>query len=169
VIGVQFLSHFRTTLDYVHDRMILEPQNATARARGSVAEIPFWFVGDHNLVARGRLDKGPKQLFLVDTGIGSFTFTAPDSTLRDAGLQIPAPRPGPQNARRRAPPVAVFPIDSLSLGTLTENKLTGIYGNFPPPLETGLGIHVGGIVSHGYFHKYAVTFDFDRMTIGIRK
>lgn len=168
VIGVEFLSHFRPTLDYAHNRMILEPQNAPTPARASLAEIPFWFVGDHYLVASGRLDKGPKQLFFVDTGLGNYAFTAPDSTLRDAGVPVPAPPPRPSGARGLPPP-AGFPIASLSLGSLTENKLTGVYGTFPPALEEGLGVHVGGIVSHGFFHTYAVTFDFGRMTIGIRK
>ncbi|HEY3778396.1 MAG TPA: aspartyl protease family protein [Rhizomicrobium sp.] len=168
VIGVEFLSHFRTTLDYVHDRMILEPANAPARERANVAEIPFWFVGDHYLVAPGRLDKGPKQLFFVDTGLGNYAFTAPDSTLRDAEIAVPAPPARRAGARGPAPPPA-FPIASLSLGSLTENKLTGVYGSFPAPLENGLGIHVGGIVSHGFFHNHVVTFDFVRMTIGIRK
>jgi hypothetical protein len=170
VIGVEFLSHFRTTLDYVHDRMILQPQNAPehAHAGAPLAEIPFWFVGDHYLMAKGRLDKGPKQLFFVDTGLGNYPFTAPDSTLRDADVPVPTAPARPSGARGPAP-AATFPIASLSLGSLTENKLTGVYGTFPPPLETALGIHVGGIVSHGFFHTYAVTFDFLRMTITIRK
>lgn len=170
VIGVEFLSHFRTTLDYVHDRMILEPQNAPAHARGGalLAEIPFWFAGDHYLLARGRLDKGPKQLFFVDTGLGNYPFTAPDSTLRDANIPVPTAPARPSGSRGPAPP-AIFPIANLSLGSFTENRLTGVFGGFPPPLEDSLGFHVGGIVSHGYFHTYAVTFDFVRMTIAIRK
>ncbi|MGH6888823.1 MAG: aspartyl protease family protein [Rhizomicrobium sp.] len=170
VIGVEYLSHFRTTLDYVHDRMILAPQNAPERAHAGVplAEIPFWFVGDHYLVARGRLDKGPRQLFFIDTGLGSYAFTAPDSTLRDADIAVPAP-PARSSGARGPAPLATFPITSLSLGSLTENRLTGVFGAFPPPLENALGIHAGGIVSHGFFHTYAVTFDFVRMTITVRK
>lgn len=170
VIGVEFLSHFRTTLDYVHDRMIIEPQNAPEHVHAGVpiAEIPFWFAGDHYLVARGRLDKGPKQLFFIDTGLGSYSFTAPDSTLRDADIPVPAPPARPSGARGPAPP-ATFPIASLSLGSVSEGKLTGVFGAFPPPLENALGFHVGGIVSHGFFHTSVVTFDFVRMIIVIRK
>src|SRR5215469_152714 len=44
VIGTEFLSHFRFTLDYVHDRLILEPHDSTPRTGATIAEIPFWFV-----------------------------------------------------------------------------------------------------------------------------
>jgi hypothetical protein len=165
IIGTEFLSHFRFTLDYVHDRLILEPNDAP-RTGGVTAEIPFWFVGDHFLLAPGRLEKSSRQLFLVDTGIGSYAFAAPDSTLRDAGIPVP-PVKGAQ--RGAISPNAPFPIKQLSLGDLVEKNLTGNYGPFPPVLEKALGVHVGGIVSHKFFEPYIVTFDFVRMTIAIRK
>ena len=168
VIGTEFLSHFRTTLDYIHDRMILEPHDAPAKTGGSIAEVPFWLVGDHFLLAQGRLDQGPKQMFLINTGIAGTTFAAPESTLRDVGIPIPRPQ-GPAKNAIGAPPTAPFPIAKLSLGSLTQTKLTGQYGSFPPGLEKGLGVSVGGIVSHKFFEPYAVTFDFDRMTIGFHK
>jgi hypothetical protein len=166
VIGTEFLSHFRFTLDYVHDRLVLEPHDAPPRTGSAVAEIPFWFVGDHFLLASGRVDKSPKQLFLVDTGIGSYAFTAPESTLRDAGIPVPTPKGGQRGA---ISPSAPFPIKQLSLGSLAEKNLNGVYGPFPPVLEKALGVHVGGIVSHKFFESYAVTFDFQRMTITFRK
>jgi hypothetical protein len=166
VIGTEFLSHFRFTLDYVHDRLILEPHDAPPRTGAVAADVPFWFVGDHFLLAPGRLDKGAKQLFLVDTGIGSYAFTAPQSTLRDAGIPVPAPK-----GAQKGPitPTAPFPIKQLSLGSLEERNLTGDYGPFPPVLERALGVHIGGIVSHRFFERYSVTFDFVRMTMTFRK
>ena len=165
IIGTEYLSQFRATLDYVRDRLILEPREAPARSGARMAEIPFWMVGDHFLLAQGRLDRGPKQLLLVDTGFGRLAFTGPESTLQDAGITVPAPQAGPSGR----PPIAKFPIAQLSLGSLQEKNISGIYGAFPPGLENGLGVHVGGIVSHEYFLPYAVTFDFVRMKIGIRK
>jgi hypothetical protein len=165
LIGTEFLSHFRPTLDYVHDRLVLAPRDAPAETGGTIAEIPFWFVGDHMLLAPGRLDQGPKQLFLVNTGTAVAAFVAPDSTLRDAGVAVPTLQTG----KPGIPPAATFPVDHLSLGNLVESKLSGMYGPFPPRLENGLGFHIGGIVSHAFFHPYAVTFDFVRMRIDVRK
>ncbi|HEY3638000.1 MAG TPA: aspartyl protease family protein [Rhizomicrobium sp.] len=168
IIGTEFLSHYRATLDYPHDRLILEPHDAPAHGGGSLAEVPFWLIGDHFIVAMGRLDQGPKQLILADTGVGAYSFSAPQSTLRDAGIAVPSTQV-PAKSPIGEPPSAKFPIAKLSFGTLTESNLEGIYGIFPPGLEDGLGVHVGGVVSHGFFHNYAVTLDFGRMTISFRK
>lgn len=168
VIGTQFLSHFRATLDYVHGRLILEPRDSAPRKGTAIAEIPFWFVGDHILLASGRLVEGPRQLFFINTGMSGYAFIGPDSTLRDAGITVPTLQ-GPASGRMGLPRTATFPIPRLSLGDLTENNLTGIYGTFPPALENGLGLHIGGIVSHAFFHNYIVTYDFVQMKIGIRK
>lgn len=165
IIGTEYLSQFRATLDYVRNRLILEPREAPARSGARIAEIPFWVVGDHFLLAQGRLERGARQLLLVDTGFGRLAFTGPESTLRDAGITVPSPQAGPPGR----PPIAKFPIAQLSLGSLEEKNISGIYGAFPPGLENGLGVHVGGIVSHEYFLPYAVTFDFVRMKIDIRK
>jgi hypothetical protein len=168
VIGTEFLSHFRPTIDYVHDRLILEPHDAPLHSGGDIAEAPFVLVGDHFLLAQGRLDQGGKQMFLVDTGVAHNTFSAPASTLQDAGIPVPTPQ-GPEKAPIGMPPTAKFPITRLTLGNLSQTKLTGTYGSFPPALEKGLGVHIGGIVSHDYFAPYSVTFDFVRMTISFHK
>jgi hypothetical protein len=167
VIGTEFLSHFRPTLDYIHDRLVLEPLDAPTHSSGST-EVPFWLVGDHFVLAQGRLDQGPKQMFLVDTGVAGTTFAAAKSTLLDAGIPVPVPQ-GPAKNAIGVPPTALFPISRLSLGALTQTKLSGHYGPFPPALEGALGVHIGGLVSHGFFAPYAVTFDFVRMTIGFHK
>lgn len=168
VIGTQFLSHFRTTLDYVHDRLILEPKDAPPRGGQNIAQIPFLFFGDHVLLASGRLNEGPKQLFFVNTGMSGYAFVGPDSTLKDAAIQVPALQ-GPPPGRGGPPPTATFPIAHLSLGDYTESNVMGLYGTFPPALENGLGIHIGGVVSHAFFHNYTVTFDFVSMTIDLKK
>jgi hypothetical protein len=62
-----------------------------------------------------------------------------------------------------------FAVRSLLLGSLRRENLTGLFGPFPPSLESGTGIHVSGIVSHAFFRPYRVTFDFTRMTPSLRK
>jgi len=47
--------------------------------------------------------------------------------------------------------------------------LIGVYGAFPPSLESSLGFDVGGIISHQFFRPYAVTFDFRNMQLILRK
>jgi len=166
VIGTEFLSHFRFTLDYPHDRLVLEPQDSAPKSSGVIAEIPFWFVGDHFLLAEGRVDAAAKQLFVINTGVGGYAFAAPESTLRGAGIAVPTPKGAQLGV---VSPSAPFPIKQLSLGSLDEKNLSGMYGPFPPPLEMELGVHVGGMIAQEFFEPYAVTFDFVRMVIMVRK
>jgi len=134
IIGTEYLSQFRTTLDYVRNRLILEPREAPARTGGSIAEIPFWMAGDHFLLAQGRLDRGPKQLLLVDTAFGRLAFTGPESTLQDAGITVPAAQAAPSGR----PPIAKFPIAQLSLGSLEEKNISVFMEHFRRVSKTGL-------------------------------
>src|SRR5208282_4416407 len=149
--------------------LVLEPRDAPLPQSAALAVIPFWFVRDHYLLARGSLNDKTDQLFLVDTGLAGFAFTGPQSTLRDADIALP---PTPADTTSRAvgqSAAAPFAIRALSLGMLRRENLTGLYGPFPPSLESSLGVYVGGIVSHAFFRPYAVTFDFAQMKIYLRK
>jgi len=86
-----------------------------------------------------------------------------------AGIALPAAQNTPlPNAIGQS---AAVPIDirSLSLGTLTRENLGALYGPFPPSLESSTGVHIGGIISHAFFRPYAITFDFVRMKLVVRK
>jgi predicted aspartyl protease len=168
VIGTKLLSRFRATIDYPHGVLTLEPADAPS-PRDRAIEIPFLMVRDHFLLARGQVNDGPEHMLFVDTGLAGYAFTAPVSTLRDAGIALPmlpeqsAATPVGQSAAQ------AFDIRSLSLGSLRRKNLKGLYGPFPPQLESSTGVHIGGIVSHAFFRPYAVTFDFARMRLTLRK
>src|ERR1700678_1801967 len=90
VIGTSFLSRFRSTIDYPGGALILEPRDAPLLASPTVAEIPFWLVRDHFILARGALNGGPELMFFVDTGLAGSAFTAPASTFAASGVALPA-------------------------------------------------------------------------------
>jgi hypothetical protein len=126
-------------------------------------------VRDHFILAHGALDGGPEQMFFVDTGLAGSAFTAPASTFAASGVALPAAQNAPpSNAIGQS---AAVPVDikSLSLGVLTRENLGGLYGPFPPSLESSTGVHIGGIISHAFFRPYAITFDFVRMKLVVRK
>jgi hypothetical protein len=167
VIGTGLLSRFLSTIDYANAKLILAPKTSQAPKDSRAAEIPFWLLSDHLIVARGKLDNGPEQPFIVDTGLAGFAITAPRSTLRAAGIAIP------QVAQQKNGAIGIsaavpFPVAAFTLGTLKAANLQGLYGPFPPTLENGLGVHIGGIVSHQFFRPYAITFDFTHMQIIVR-
>jgi len=168
VIGTEFLSRFRATIDYPRGMLVLEPPDAP-RDRVQGIEVPFLMVRDHFLVARGALNDGAERAFLVDTGLAGNAFTAPAATLRDAGIAIPSLPPDSDSSEIGESAEAPFDIRALSLGRVRREDLKGLYGPFPPQLESSTGVHIGGIVSHAFFRPYALTFDFARMRIILRK
>ena len=169
VIGTTFLSHFKSTIDYPGGALILEPRDAPPSFSTLVAEIPIWLVRDHFILARGQLAGGPEEMFFVDTGLAGSAFTAPASTFASAGIPLPAAQNAPiPNAIGQSAAVPIA-IDSLSLGALRRDNLSALYGPFPPSLESSTGVHIGGIVSHEFFRPYAITFDFARMKLVVRK
>jgi tetratricopeptide (TPR) repeat protein len=167
VIGTELFSRFRTTIDYPKGALILEPPDAPS-PHDQAIEIPFLMVRDHFLLARGQLNDGPGQLFFVDTGLAGYAFTGPAATLRDAGIAVPT-LPADSSSDIGESAVAPFDIRALILGRARREDMKGLYGPFPPQLESSTGVHIGGIVSHAFFRPYAVTFDFARMRIILRK
>ena len=167
-IGTQLLMRFISTIDYAAGELVLAPRNSEPSTDKAVAEIPFWLLSDHLIVGRGAINGSAERNFIVDTGLAGFAFTAPASTLRDAGIAIPGVtqiKGGDIGVSAAVP----FDIASLSLGDLTEKNLRGLYGPFPTALEKSLSVHIAGIISHQFFRPYAVTFDFSKMKIIMRK
>lgn len=97
VIGTSFLSRFRSTIDYPDGALILEPRDTVSYASPAVAEIPFWLVRDHFILAHGALNDWPDQMFFIDTGLAGSAFTAPASTFAAAGIALPAAQNAPQS------------------------------------------------------------------------
>lgn len=169
VIGTEFLMRFRATIDYPQGQLLLQPPDAPLPAAPPLAEIPFYLVKDHYILARGTVDDTQPLLFFVDTGLAGSAFTAPASTLRAAKIALPAPAADGDATKVGQSASAPIRVRRLSLGLLQRENLEGLYGPFPPALETSTGVHIAGIVSHAFFRPYAVTFDFARMVLDIRK
>ncbi|MEE9279468.1 MAG: hypothetical protein V3V67_04785 [Myxococcota bacterium] len=115
------------------------------------------------MVARGTLNGGPESTFFIDTGLAGHAFTAPESTVWESGVELEQvdarTGQGPAGEVRIVP----FDIDELTLGEASVRGLGGLFGPFPPQLENMLGFRVAGIVSHTFFKRFAVTFDFENM------
>lgn len=59
--------------------------------------------------------------------------------------------------------VIPFVVNRLTLGQATRQHIQGrFFEQFP---ENAFGFHLGGLISHGIFKSYAVTFDFTRMRL----
>jgi hypothetical protein len=76
--------------------------------------------------------------------------------------------PGPSGPRGRG----ARSRSILSPPTLSEAKeanVRGLHGAIPPGSEERFGLRMGGLISYGFFRPYAVTFDFESMTLYMKK
>jgi len=182
IVGTRTLMHFLATIDYPGQRLVLRrpssPQQETlahaATATGGAA-IPFWLVEMHMMLARGSVnDLEPTPLF-VDTGLAGGGFTASETTLRAAGVNVDwtQAREGPGAfGMVEATPVVV---DRITLGdganTVTEHDVAGVAIRQLPSIFSSkdkLGFRIGGLISHAFFRRYALTFDFTTMRLYVQ-
>jgi len=174
VIGTVLLYHFLATLDYPEGELILRRRSREAlenfereAAERKSIVVPFWMAGDHFIVAWGTVNGSRPMLFLVDTGLAGKAFTAPKSTLQEAGIQPDESRVSEGltilGKEREVP----FTVDELTLGDAREHDLEGVANNFR--IEYALGFRVGGLISHQFFRRYALTFDFTGMWLFLER
>jgi hypothetical protein len=174
IVGTVVLYHFLFTLDYPEGRLILrrntpemsktvQAESETAGAAG----VPFWLAGDHFMYAWGTANGAGPYLFFVDTGMAGGGFSCPEYVVKEAKIELP--KEGFQGMGGGGP-VTVYPFTvDLTLGQARRDKVQGLYGALPPGFEDRQGFRTGGIISHGFFRPYAVTFDFRAMTISMKK
>jgi len=166
IVGTILLSQFQFTLDYPNGQLILRRRRATPPEGG--VQMPFWMAGDHFMVAWGQVNDSEPVLLLMDTGLAGGGFVGPDSILSEAGIDVGGESfEGVGGAG--AVKVTPFVVEQLALGKAVAKNVTGFAGVFPPELEHRFGFRIAGLVSHQFFRPYAVTFDFDSMTLTLHK
>jgi predicted aspartyl protease len=177
VIGTRLLMHFLGTIDYVNGSLILQRKTPANLQKleaqvdaGKVKAIPFWLIQTHYMVTWGTVNgKGP-MLFFVDTGLAGNGFTAPESTLQEAGITVDWTK-----AREgiggfgKAKEVDIV-LDQLTLGTgsneVVGHNVPGVaLEQSPSILGDRLGFRIGGLISHQFFRNCALTFDFVGMRL----
>ncbi len=164
VVGTCFLYHFIFTLDYPGGKLVLKKRAAgSGKKKVPGINMPFWMAGDHIMVAWGTVNNGRAKLFFIDTGLAGGGFTGTESTIREANIKLGEALSGMGGGG--AVQVRPFQVERLTLGKAEERDIPGLFGALPPDFENRFGFNIGGIISHGFFRAYRVTFDFDTMTL----
>jgi len=171
VIGTGFLARFVSTLDYLHGSLILRSQQAWAAEQAALpsgtAVVPMWLVGDHFIFARGRINDAPEALFNIDTGLAGGGVQATKAEVAAAHIVLDEAHAGTGmgggGVVRFIPFRAVVSVDGASV-----TDVPGIY----TPEGDQFGIFpfsVAGAISHGFFRRFSVTFDFSTMQMTIQQ
>ena len=170
IVGTVVLYHFLFTLDYPGGRLILRrrtPEASKAFETESVSagahRMPFWLVGDHFIFAWGTVNGAGPYLFHVDTGLAGGGFSCFEFVIKEAKIELP--KEGVQGMGGGGP-ITIFPfIADLTLGQAQRKGIQGFFGTLPSGFEDRNGFRSGGLISHGFFRPFAVTFDFSTMTM----
>ncbi len=175
IIGTVLLYHFLSTLDYPQGELVLNRKikenlkrvEQEVQAKKYIV-IPFWMAGDHYMVAWGAINKSQPLLLFVDTGLAGGGFTCPESTLKEVGIKLQESLAAEGVGGGGKVKVIPFVVEELTLGDAKEQNVRGMStGAFP--LENAFGFRIGGLISHGFFRPYALTFDFVGMRYFLEK
>ncbi len=165
IIGTVLLYHFIPTLDYPEGQLVLRRRTGQnlkkvqkeAEEQGAVV-VPFWMAGDHYMHAWGTVNRSEPMLFFVDTGLAGGGFMCPEPTVQKAGIKLQKEKAteglGGGGKFKSIP----FVVDELTLGDAKEQHIQGRCTE--QIMKSPFGFHSGGLISHGFFRRYAVTFDF---------
>jgi predicted aspartyl protease len=171
IIGTVLLYHFLSTLDYPKGELMLRRNTKENRERFAAAAladqsivVPFWMAGDHFIVSWSKVEQSAPVLLFVDTGLAGGGVTLAESVLKEAGIQLREGQSGEGIGGGGKVKVTPFLVRELSLGEAKERNVVGLFTG-PFPLENSLGFRIGGIISHGFFRPYALTFDFTGMQL----
>lgn len=169
ILGTALFAHFLATLDYRNGWLVLEDRDASAAFERDAASkgasiVPMWLAGDHFIFVQAHANNGPTGLFNVDTG-GTFGVQLTKDALDAAHITVDAAHP--QTGMGGGGTVSTLPFTaSVSVGTCTVDDLAGVY--FPQGNQYGIfPFTVAGTVSHQFFRKTALTFDFVAMRLVI--
>lgn len=170
MLGFEALRRFRFCIDPVERALWLDPlaagpaaadttRPAWAPAGAVIHRLPILLRGTHLIIAYGRLDRGPDRPFLIDAGSSGVAFTAPASTIAEAGITLDTTRV--RGGTSLSGPVRYlgFPIARLCVAAACRDSLEGGYGTFPARLELNPNFRLAGIVSGGFLSRYRVAVD----------
>jgi predicted aspartyl protease len=171
IIGTRLLMQFLGTIDYVNACLILSRKTPEVQIDTKTTKvIPFWLVQTHYMVTWGTVNgKGP-MLFFVDTGLAGIGFTAPEATLREAGIVVDWSQAQKSVGAFGETDGVNISVERLTLGTGTDevvgHQVPGVVLKKPVEvLGNRFGFHIGGLVSHQFFRNYALTIDFVGMRL----
>lgn len=177
ILGTRTLMRFLSTIDYVNGALILRRRDtpdtqvqAECIRRSASAAVPFWLLEMHCMVAWGSLNDFEPMLLFVDTGLEGAAFTATESVLKRAGVAVDWTQAKTSIGGGGEVRIVEFPVQRLVLGagqdsaTGTDLRGIAIEGSLAI-LEGGLGVQIGGLISHQFFRNHALTLDFNAMRL----
>ncbi|VYU45003.1 tetratricopeptide repeat protein [Metakosakonia massiliensis] len=174
ILSTGVFHQFLTTLDYPERQLVLMPRNRASQdkvSEGGGTSIPFILEGTHFMIVKGAVNGKPGMTFFLDSGLDDpdASILLQKEALNYAGVKmldedryILDDDKGGLGGGGFA--ITRLSIDSISVGSLNQTGLTGLYGVLPEELYfTESGMILDGFISHQFLKHYKWTIDFDSM------
>lgn len=163
-IGLNFLLHFRSTMDYAGQRLILAPSTSTDSQVGEAADVPLRLFDDHILVAPGSINDHETQ-FVLASGMAGGAFTCPESTIMQAELDVNEEDAFGGVSVEGGEALVSLHAEQVRFGSIRREDVSGFAGGFSPSLEWRYGFRIGGIIAHDFLRPYTWTLDGENMVV----
>jgi hypothetical protein len=171
VIGTNVFRQFLTTVDAPERRLVLSDRTDPNARAAHLARLPevagdieFGVLGDHYLIARGRVGADRQAVFFLDTGLaavsdeqGQAALLATRNVLGRWGAGMPAE---PGRFADLSAPITLGPVSAsgLTIFPVTDRVWREGFGDWS-------GVRVDALLSHGFLRRWAWTLDFDRQRL----
>lgn len=166
-IGLNFLMHFRPTMDYAGQQLILAPTSSAGSPLPSDAateDVQLRLFDDHVLVAPGAINDHETHLVLA-SGMAGGAFTCPESTIKQANVDANADNTFGGVSVEGGEALVSLHAQQVRLGTMERSDVRGFAGGFSPSLEWRYGFRIGGIIAHDFLRPFRWTLNIDDMSM----
>ncbi len=166
IIGTNIFQQFLTTIDAPQHRLILSERGNPAagaahiaRLSGPAHEVPFALLGEHHMIARGRLGEGHDLNLFIDSGLAAFRTDQGQAGLLVSARTLEAwgiPAPAAGRFAEIPGPIALGPLRQEGMTAVAvPDRVWRDFGDWS-------GIRVEALLSYAFLKNYAWTIDFDR-------
>ncbi|MCX8129646.1 MAG: aspartyl protease family protein [Clostridia bacterium] len=179
ILGTRILSQFISTFDYSNGSLILA-RNRTENSKsldtlvleGKAKVFPINLIDMHVIITQGTVNNLGPMNFFVDTGMAGGGFLATEATIKKTGIRADWSKAVESMGGGGKVEGVDITVDCLTLGTgentISEKNVPGMVMRKNPYIGDTVGFRIDGIVSHQFFRRYSVTFDFTRMILIIQ-
>ncbi len=172
IVGTTYFERFLVTIDYPQDRLILRPRTATVSKAfqnvlpANAANVPFYLLSDHFVVARAAVNDAPAGPFLFDSGLAGGGLMPSADLVKAAGITIDQSRAFTGTGGAGAVTAIPFVAKRIAVGSAVQHDIRGLYTPSGGPFAI-FPFTVWGIISNDFLRHYAYTVDFDAMKLAL--
>ena len=161
-IGLNFLMHFRPTMDYAGQQLTLAPKSSIDSPPDETTGVQLRLFDDHVLVAPGAINDRETHVVLA-SGMAGGAFTCSESTIKQANLDVSEEDAFGGVSVEGGEALVSLHADRVQFGSVERKDVNGFAGGFSPSLEWRYGFRIGGVIAHDFLRPYRWTLDSDKL------